>query len=43
MKFNRLAWPVVIDESLACLLPFCGKIACYRLDYAGSTLSEVAQ
>ncbi len=26
------------DESLACLLPFCGKIACYGLEYEGSTL-----
>ena len=27
-----------IQESLACLLPFCGKIDCYRLEYEGSTL-----
>lgn len=26
------------DESMACLLPFCGKIDCYSLDYRGSTL-----
>ncbi len=26
------------DESLACLLPFCGKIDCYGLEYEGSTL-----
>ncbi len=33
---------VTLDESLACLLPFCGKIACYRLDYEGSTLFPMA-
>lgn len=27
-----------LAETLACLLPFCGKIDCYGLDYEGSTL-----
>lgn len=29
---------VLLAETLACLLPFCGKIDCYSLDYEGSTL-----
>ena len=34
--------PVRLDESLACLLHFCGKIDCYGLDYQGSTLFPIA-
>lgn len=33
---------VRLDESLACLLPFCGKIDCCGLDYQGSTLFPIA-
>lgn len=43
---HSAAWPSGtasdVEESLACLLPFCGKIACYRLDYEGSTLFPLA-
>lgn len=33
---------VQLEESLVCLLPFCGKIDCYSLEYEGSTLSRWA-
>ena len=38
----ELGGQVRLDESLACLLPFCGKIDCYGLDYMGSTLFPIA-
>ncbi|MCC6507985.1 MAG: dethiobiotin synthase [Pirellulaceae bacterium] len=32
-----------LEESLACLLPFCGKISCWVLQPHGSTLFQVGQ